>query len=138
MIRIERKKRKSPEIGIAPLVDCVFLLLIFFLLTSTFHRRHGLKIELPSSTSATPQEEKFIVIALSREGTVSLGRERVEMTQLSSALREEIRKRGRRPILLLADRLVPLELVTKVIDSARSAGLTTVSIATRRQESGEE
>ena len=131
MIRIERRERWQPSISIAPLVDCVFLLLIFFLLTSTFSRHRHLKIELPGSRSEAEAPPEAFEVVLLPDGRVRLADAEFPVDALAHALRRRIEKQGRRPVLLIGDRRSTLEHLTAVIDSVREAGLDTVAIATR-------
>ena len=132
MIRIETRRRRDPDIGIAPLVDCVLLLLVFFLLTSSFSENRGLTIDLPDSATARAAENANIAIRVLETGEIVLEGEPIPIGALATALRRVVARRGKRPVLIQADRRVPLGEVTKVIDSVRMAGLETVSIATRR------
>jgi len=132
MIRIERRRRKAPGISIAPLVDCVFLLLIFFLLTSTFLEKHGMEIEVPRSGTAAREEAKTFEIFLSKTGEITFGGAKRDLGGLAAALAEAVTQRGKLPVFLVADRRVSLEAVAGVIDCARESGLERVSIATRR------
>ena len=132
MIHIERRKPKTPEISIAPLVDCVFLLLIFFLLTSTFAKPRGIRIELPSSSTATKAERQSIEIAVADSGEIRINGAPTTLQHLPESLEAEVERGGKRPVYLVADRRVVLDTVTQVIDCARQARLTTVAIATRR------
>lgn len=134
MIRIETRRRKTPDISIAPLVDCVMLLLIFFLLTSSFSEKRGIKIDLPRSTTAQTTEQKSIKIIVSDTGEITFSGKAMQTQELAEALKATVIDQGKRPVFMLADRLVPLEKVTEVIDCVRAARLETISIATRRKE----
>lgn len=132
MIRVETHQRTSPDIGIAPLVDCVLLLLIFFLLTSGFSDSRSIKINLPRSSTAQVAEKENIEIVVSDTGKIVLQDKAIVITDLTRALEDAVAHQGKRPVFMKADRLVPLGEVTRVIDCVRAAGLETVSIATRR------
>ena len=131
MIKIETRKRTTPEISMAPLVDCMLLLLIFFLLTSSFSEKRGIKLELPRSTTAEITEQDVINILLADTGEIMFGGKTVTGQELTEALKTTVSEQGKKPVFMLADRLVPLEKVTEVIDCVRSAKLETISIATR-------
>ncbi|MDO9541380.1 MAG: biopolymer transporter ExbD [Kiritimatiellia bacterium] len=133
MIRIETRRHQSPSIGIAPLVDCVFLLLIFFLLTSSFSETRGIKIDLPKSSTAQEAEKKNIEIVMSETGEIVLQGRPTTINDLTQALRDAVARQGKRPVFLKADKMVRLEKVTEVIDCVRAADLETVSIATERK-----
>ncbi len=139
MIRIEPRKRRTPEIGMAPLVDCVLLLLIFFLLTSSFSERLGIKITLPGSDTANAAERDLVEITIADTGDITLSGKPVGMAELPSALKAEVEARGKLPVFMIADRRVVLEQVTEIMDSIRAAGLDSVAIAARaRAPSGGE
>lgn len=134
MIRIEPRKRKTPEISIAPLIDCMLLLLIFFLLTSSFSDRLGMRISLPGSDSARPVEQRVMEIAVAETGEITFGGRTVGLHDLTAALRAEVEKHGASPVFMVADRSVALETVTEIIDSARAAGVDSVAIAARMKQ----
>ena len=134
MIHIERRQHGQVDIGIAPLVDCVFLLLIFFLLTSTFSRERAIAIERPSSATAVPHEPNVIRIAISAVGEITLEGKKLSSGQLTEALAAVVERRGKLPVVLVADRRVPLQTAIDVIDCARGANLETVRIAARTGE----
>ena len=134
MIRLKKPRNSPPDISMAPLVDCVFLLLIFFLLTSTFSEKQAIKIELPKSSTATPHKEKIIEIELSNDGRIRLRGKPVELHELSERLKVEVDKIGKQPIFLVADGRVPLDRIVEIIDCVREAKLETISIATKRKE----
>jgi biopolymer transport protein ExbD len=137
MIRLKRRPGSKPQISIAPLVDCVFLLLMFFLLASTFSRgdaegREGLEIELPGARSGEPEEDKVIRVFVADSGEIRLESRVVPLGELTVVLQATVREHGHRPLFLVADRRVRLGIVTEVIDKARSVGLPSVCIATRK------
>jgi len=131
MIRVARPQRPAPTISIAPLVDCVFLLLIFFLLTSTFSQREAVRIRLPAMTTSSKIEKEGTVVVVERDGTISLGGRTVALADLEPALRQARKKSGR--ALIVADRGVVFSRVTDVLDAARRAGVLRVAIATRKR-----
>ncbi|MCG2659057.1 MAG: biopolymer transporter ExbD [Kiritimatiellae bacterium] len=133
MIRIETRRHGNPDIGIAPLVDCVFLLLIFFLLTSSFSETRGIKIDLPKSSTAQEAEKENIEIVMSETGEIVLQGRPTTINDLTKALRDAVARQGKRPVFLKADKMVRLEKVAEVIDCVRAAELETVSIATQRK-----
>lgn len=136
MIEVSRPGRAAPSISIAPLVDCVFLLLIFFLLTSTFSQREAVRIRLPAMSTSSPHHERGAVVAVERDGTVSVGGRPVALGDLEAALRSARKDSDR--ALIVADRGVVFSRVTDVLDAARRAGVSRVAIATRRRPEGSE
>jgi len=133
MIRIEPQKRKAPEISIAPLVDCVLLLLIFFLLTSSFSEKIGIKITLPGSDTAQATDHKTLDISIAESGEITFRGESLRVGELAVALEKAIAEEGKKPAFLLADRSVSIERAAEIIDCVRAAGIESVAIATQRK-----
>ncbi|MFO7956681.1 MAG: biopolymer transporter ExbD [Candidatus Brocadiia bacterium] len=131
MMRIRPRRRNAPRIGIAPLVDCVFLLLIFFLLTSTTARDRGLEIQLPAAATAESPREDLLRVAISEAGEIALNGRTIPLDELAASIAEQFSRGGRRPVLLVADRRLPLEKVTRVIDELRRARVGALVLATR-------
>lgn len=134
MIRIGSRRQKTPEIGIAALVDCVLLLLIFFLLTSSFSERLGIKISLPGSDTARAAEQETLDIIVAESGEITFMGAVMEIGELSAALKEAIEKEGKKPVFLLADGSVSIERAAEIIDCVRAEGIESVAIATRRKQ----
>ena len=131
MIRIEKRRRATPEIGIAPLVDCMLLLLIFFLLTSSFSEKVGIKISLPGSDSALAAEHKTFDVAVADTGEITFKGAILEARELTAALTTAVAEEGPKPVFQLADRNVSIEKAAEIIDCVRAAGIESVAIAAR-------
>lgn len=136
MIRRRRRTSRLAAIDIAPLVDCIFLLLVFFMLASTFSReseeRQGaLAIELPGSRHATDAPERVIRLDVDESGRLALDGESLAVEDLAAAFRRRVAETGRVDLLLVADRRARLEVVTTLLDEARGAGVASVCLATR-------
>lgn len=129
-MRIRPPRRNAPRIGIAPLVDCVFLLLIFFLLTSTIARDRGLEIQLPAAATAESPREDLLRVAISEAGEIALNGRTIPLDELAASIAEQFSRGGRCPVMLVADRRLPLEKVTRVIDELRRARVGALVLAT--------
>ena len=116
------------------LTDIVFLLLIFFLLSSTFILQPGIKVELPKTTTSEVSAEKSIVLSIDRNGTLFLNDEEVSRTLLPVLLRQKLMSIGRPILVLRADRRVTLEEAVMVMDLAKQAGGDKFVIATQEIE----
>ncbi|MBQ4479805.1 MAG: biopolymer transporter ExbD [Victivallales bacterium] len=114
------------EINIAPLVDVVFLLLVFFMVTSVFQRTNGLEVQLPMAKSAKPVMEQLQLVVTSNGRLCCEGRE-FPLTQTRSVLTAELRGRPR-PVMVMADGAVPTGVLVKVLDECRLAGATELSV----------
>lgn len=136
MIEIERRNRPRAEISMAPLIDCIFLLLIFFLLTSTFAQRELFEIELPAAQSSEVNQEKMIEVTCKETGELFINDNPVNRENLIPKLRRLLAETETNDIMLIADRRVKLEELTVLIDKIKKAGGSSVGIATRRSGDG--
>ncbi|MEZ5489522.1 MAG: biopolymer transporter ExbD [Gammaproteobacteria bacterium] len=121
---------QSSEINISPLIDIVFILLIFFIVTTTFVEEAGVEITKPQAISAQQLQKESIMIAITDDGRVVYGG-RVVGTAGVRPLVDRLLSRGDLPVIVLADRNVRTELLVDVIDEAKLGGATSVNIATR-------
>ncbi|MFC1511996.1 ExbD/TolR family protein [Candidatus Latescibacterota bacterium] len=104
------------------LTDIIFLLLIFFLLSSTFVLQPGIKVELPTTTTSDISSEKSIVISLTRDGAIYLNDELVNQIELGARLRRMVLNASEPIIAFRSDRAATIESLIEVMDIAKSAG----------------
>lgn len=115
------------QIDIAPLVDIVFQLLIFFLLTSSFVVQPGIKVKLPRAVTSSLLQDKNIVIMISSENIVYIESKIFSLDEL----KEYLKKLGKNStVLIKADKRVSLGRVVEVWDSCRDSGIEQLNIAT--------
>ena len=117
-------------LGIVPLIDVVFLLLFFFLLSSTFVLQPGISVSLPFSrfTLGPPVNQQIISIPGGTAPVVYFRDQKVTLDQLGPLL--DTAKREGRPIIIKADRFTPYELVVAVTNAALEHGISSVALAT--------
>ncbi|NIM02329.1 MAG: biopolymer transporter ExbD [Acidobacteria bacterium] len=128
-----RRSSSAPvAINIAPLVDVVFLLVIFFAVSTTFLETAGLELTLPTSSSTAERAPKEITVEVSKDESVYLEGERVEEGTLATRLQEQLEERDDKLVLLRADEQTPHGTVVRIMDLARAAGATGLTIAARR------
>lgn len=118
------------QIDITPLIDMVFQLLIFFMLTSSFIIQSGIKVNLPKAVSAEPQREANVIITISRENVLYLDKKVLTNRELKEVLSRA--QKDNIPVLIMADQYANLGRVVEVWDMARDSGVKEVSIATER------
>jgi biopolymer transport protein ExbD len=129
-MEFEGRARIRTQLDVTPLIDVVFLLLIFFLLTSTYITRESIELNLPSSDTAAAAEDAPVVVGLDRENRLYIGDETVSAAELEARLARSLSGRSRKAVTLKADRSVELQSLLDVIDRIRSAGATELSLAT--------
>ncbi|RLE07243.1 biopolymer transporter ExbD [Candidatus Aerophobetes bacterium] len=124
------KARKEAAFDLTPLIDVVFLLLIFFMVSTTFATiRHGIKVNLPTTT--TPQEriEKSITISITKDNQIYIGKKWVKKENLVALLRKELKGEGGL-VVINADRDTLHGKVVEVMDLAKQAGASKLGILT--------
>ena len=112
------------------MTDIVFLLLIFFLLSSSFILRTEIPVSVPKSTSTISQEEDPVVISVTAAGEMFLGDERVTMDELPTALGTRLNSNLSKAVVIRGDEDVPLGTLVEVMDTAKAAGAERMAIAT--------
>lgn len=125
--------REVPEINIAPLMDMVFILLIFFVVTTVFVEETGIEVQRPRATSAKELEKNSILIAVTREGRIVYGGEEYTLNGIRALVARELSEK-QLPVIILVDESARSGSLVDVIDECKLAGAKTVSIAARREE----
>ncbi|MCG7916233.1 MAG: biopolymer transporter ExbD [Candidatus Thiodiazotropha taylori] len=130
------KARKSPEVDITPLIDVVFLLLIFFMVSTTFEHESQILIELPEATGEEIQrEEQQLDITINIAGTFFANQREVvntEMETLKLAISKAIGDRGNIPVIINADARTPHQSVMTAMDAASQLGLTKMTFSAHK------
>ncbi|WP_430459989.1 ExbD/TolR family protein [Thalassolituus sp. LLYu03] len=128
--RLQHRLEQQPAQGIdmSPLLDVVFILLIFFIVTTVFVRETGVEVDKPQALSATTLEQNVILIAVTANGDVVYDGSRIGVAGVRSAISQS-QQRGPRPVVIQADKQVEADLLLQVIDEAKLAGAGSVSIA---------
>ena len=135
-MRLRPRQALITQFSAISLTDIVFLLLIFFLLSSTFILQPGVKVALPRTTTTEISAEKSVVLTLTADGGLYLNDERVSRGTLGAKLRQRLLSVGNPILVLRADRRVTLEQAVEVMDIAKHAGGERFVIATRPVEEG--
>lgn len=130
-MQFRKLSRPSVAINIAPLVDVVFLLVIFFAVSTTFLETAGLKLELPTSSSTAKRESLDLTVLLAADGTLSYEGETLSRERLGEQLREALAGSDRKIVILRADRSTPHGEVVKVMDLIRESGAEGLTVAAR-------
>ena len=121
-------ERTLHTIDIAPLIDVVFLLLIFFMLTSSFIFQPGIKVNLPRAITSDMLSEENAIVTVTAENLVYYNQKLVTIKELSATLKKVAA--ARLPVLIKADRKASLGRIVEVWDICRQEGVAQVNIAT--------
>lgn len=132
-MKFSRPRSRSEEvfINLTPLIDVVFLLLIFFMVSTTFVTiRYGIKVDLPKTTTPEEKIKENIVVSITKDNEIYLGRKWVKTErELVALLQREIREKGTL-VIVNADKEVKHGKVVRVMDLARKAGAMKLGILT--------
>jgi biopolymer transport protein ExbD len=135
-LKLRQKQRQDPDISLTPLIDVVFLLLIFFMVSTSFTRESEINIDLPESTAQTIESEQTPVdLTIDSQGRFFINGKKVINTQLNTlvkALKLVIKKPEDVALIVSADGQTPHQAVVTAMDAARLLGVTRLSIATKQ------
>jgi len=126
-------EKGSSTIDIAPLIDIVFQLLIFFMLTASFIFQPGIKINLPKAVTSEVLHEQNVVVTVTSENLIYLDNKAVTSAELSKKLSKSS-DFSKKPMLIKADRRASVGRVVEVWDICRASGISQVNIATNQQD----
>lgn len=135
-MKVNLGAQRRARVEILPLIDIVFLLLVFFIyamLSMAVHR--GVPINLPTSSSAEIQREPLLSVTIKESGEILLDTNRASLTNLAILLRTKIKGSESPGVLLFADRKVSCQLLVKVLDQIKMAGIHRVSLQTTIEKS---
>lgn len=138
-----RRARKNARVELLPLMDVVFLLLVFFIYSMMLMAVHrGMPVALPTSSTAEP--EKLIVLALTikADGSLFLDKDSVSLEQLPEALKQRVAGQGQNPppadgpsLQVFADGALPYQTLYRVLDVIKAAGIRKISLQARQEGS---
>ncbi len=132
-MEIERRKRRHSHIDIAPLVDVVFLLLLFFMLTFNMAMDQAITIRLPKSETSEIQAGSRIMVAISRDGLVFIQDQAIQIEALPAVIRQQPEWTPDTPVNIRADQDVSVGLLVRVIDGVRNSGSRHFNVLTEKR-----
>lgn len=122
------------SIDISPLIDCVFILLIFFIVTTTFVEETGVEVDKPQAASSVQLEKNSILLAITDDGEVVYGGREIGVGGVGPLVRRMVQQEMI-PVIIQADQVAQAGVLVRVIDEAKLAGAEKVSIASLRPAS---
>lgn len=132
LVHRARRARYGVQFPLASLIDIVFLLLVYFLLTTNFMVDEGIDVKLPQAQAARPQVEQEITVYVDAQGRAFVENREVSLDQLFKRLQEMIGASGDRLVVIRADRSVILNKAVQVMDVAKAAGAGRLVLATEK------
>lgn len=139
-MRFGNPRREDVDLNITPLIDIVFLLLIFFMVSTTFQKESELRVQLPEAEQdESVQPVKPVEIVISADGQYAIGGRTLadnSLATLMQSLREAAGDDREQPLVVRADARTPHQAVVRAMDAASKLGLSRISIATARKNGG--
>jgi biopolymer transport protein ExbD len=122
----------SGGIDISPLIDCVFILLIFFIVTTVFIEETGVEVDKPQAASSVNLEKNSILIAVTEKGEVVYGGREIGVAGVQPLVKR-MTQREQLPVIVQVDQRAQAGLFVRVVDEAKLAGAEKVSVATSKR-----
>ena len=117
-----------PDINMSPMVDMIFLLLIFFMVTTVFTKDAGIGINRPQADTAQPLQQDAMILMITEDGEIRHAGQSYQIKQIPNLVKEQLPDKNG-SITIIADKNAPTGLTVQLIDQCRLGGITDVSIA---------
>jgi biopolymer transport protein ExbD len=134
-MRLRDQPTRRARIEMIPLIDVVFLLLIFFIytmLSMTIHK--GIPVLLPKANTGLMDKEEYLAVSITRDHKIFLNEEETPLEDLLRRLTDLSKENPNQRVFIRGDRRIPYEVVVRVLDTVRAAGLRKVSLETHWKE----
>jgi biopolymer transport protein ExbD len=122
-------QEENAEIDMTPMLDVVFILLIFFIVTASFVKEAGIDVNRPEAATAVKKERANILVAISDKGDVWINKRKVDIRSVQANIERLKAENPQGTVVIQADKKATTDTLIKVMDSARAAGVYDVSIA---------
>lgn len=129
---IRRSSRTAVELNMAPLVDMVFILLIFFLVTTSFVKETGIDVNRPTASTAVSKEQATILIGIDTSNHIFIDNREVDVRAVRANVERSLAENPDGAVVIVADKASSTGTAIQVMDGARMAGATNVSLAANR------
>jgi biopolymer transport protein ExbD len=129
MIRRDRKTQEG-TVDLTPMIDMTFILLIFFMVSTTFVRDFKVDIDRPGASTAQVASTKAVRLFIDKQGEVYLDGEPVRIWVVQSRVRDQLQASTNKSVLVVTDEIVPAGRLVEVVDQARAAGAQDIGVAT--------
>ncbi|MFP4169220.1 MAG: ExbD/TolR family protein [Desulfonatronovibrionaceae bacterium] len=134
IVHFKKRERYKVQAPLTSLVDIVFLLLIYFLLTTNFMVDEGIKIDLPQAKASAPQAHKELVVYVDSDSRTWIGERQIREQDLYPEVKKSLEKRANKRVIVRADRSLILNRAVHVMDVLKAAGAEKLCLATEKTE----
>jgi len=133
-MRFRQRRTDNPtDVDVSPLIDMVFILLIFFMVTTTFVKDMKLDINRPSASSASQVESKIVRVYIDNTGEVYIDNQPVKVWAIQSKVRDLLRTATEKNVLVITDDNIPVNKLIDVVDECRMSGAKDVAVSTTKE-----
>jgi biopolymer transport protein ExbD len=132
-MRLPKRERYQIQMPLTSLIDIVFLLLIYFLLTTNFIAEQGIDVNLPDAEASVPQTRQEITVYIDSAGLVYINDQLVDFNDLFDRLKDRISQDPKQLVVVKADGSIALERAVQVMDIAQAAGAGSLFLATEKR-----
>jgi biopolymer transport protein ExbD len=131
---LRNRRARTTEINMAPLIDMIFILLIFFLVTTSFVKESGVDVQRPVAASAESKESTNMIIGINEKGQVYIQGQHIDVRSVRPRMKQYVLETPKGSVVIAADKHSTTDTLIQVLDACRLAGVQNISIAARRPE----
>ncbi len=128
----QNRANNTQDINISPLIDLIFLLLIFFLVTTSFVKETGIEVQRPVASTVELKEQGNLLVGIDDSGRVFMDRRQVDVRMVRGHIARALAENPKSGVIIVADQKSQAGVIIKVMDQCRLAGAKSVSLAARR------
>lgn len=132
-MKLRKKMTRGADIDLSPLIDMTFILLIFFMVSTTFAKDAVVDLQRPGAASAERAKTKALRVEVDRTGAIHLDGAPVKLWMLQSRARDAFRSGTSKSVLIISDQRLSVEKLVEVVDQLRLAGAVDVAVATHQE-----
>lgn len=133
MARKHRKSREETDINITPMLDVVFIMLIFFIVTTSFVKETGIEVNRPSASTAEKKERGNILIGIRETGEIYMNKQQIDVRAVRANVERSLAENPEGQVVIVADKGSKTGVFIEVMDQARLAGAV-VSVAAEQSQ----
>lgn len=132
-MRFKQKSQNVDTVDVSPLIDMVFILLIFFMVTTTFVKDMQLELNRPSAASASLASTKTLRVYIDNSNAIYIDNQEVKLWAVQSKLRDLLRTATEKSVLVITDTDIPVGTLIDVVDECRQSGAKDVAVSTTKE-----
>lgn len=129
LAKVLQEQEEAEEINMTPMLDVVFILLIFFIVTASFVKEAGIEVNRPEAATAVKKNRANILVAISDKGEIWINKRRIDVRAVQANIERLKAENPQGTVIIQADKKSTTDTLIKVMDAARAAGVFDVSIA---------